>query len=158
MRLIGSLADSPAAANAINDDGTIVGTTTLPGTPDQLTWIDGVTWNPDGTITNLTQCEVGSGCSAKAISRAGVVTGMNARGEAYLWSAAGGMQSVGAFRAEGSAINDLGQIAGNANDANRGAFFWSTATGRINIGVLPRRSVSYATGINNKGQVVGYSR
>jgi probable HAF family extracellular repeat protein len=160
MRLIGSLNDPPAMANAINDAGVIVGTTAPLGDPYPLETNDGVVWNLDGTITTLTFCGSGGECSASAINRNGVVTGINARGEAYLWSPATGMQPAGGFGAVGNAINDTGQIVGNAysDGLGGGAFIWSAAAGRTNIGVLPHRTISYATGINNKGQVVGYSQ
>lgn len=52
------------------------------------------------------------------------------------------------------AISDNGQVAGFLG--NR-AFKWDSVTGTRYLGTLPGDTSSYAYGINNSGQVVGYS-
>ena len=53
-----------------------------------------------------------------------------------------------------SAINDAGVVVGTARNQ---AFYWSLDGGRNFIDILPGGTSSAAYGINNQGQVVGYS-
>jgi hypothetical protein len=38
------------------------------------------------------------------------------------------------------------------------AFFWRRSGELVELGALPGKTMSYATGINDVGQLVGYSR
>jgi probable HAF family extracellular repeat protein len=59
----------------------------------------------------------------------------------------------------GSAINDLGQVAGTKYflDGTRHAFIWSQQDGMVDLGTLPGDQNSDARAINNSGQVTGTS-
>jgi len=56
----------------------------------------------------------------------------------------------------GSAINNVGEVAGDSGDANgnRHGFFWSVAGGMVPLGDFGGGE-SQPTGLNNQGQVVG---
>jgi len=68
------------------------------------------------------------------------------------------LPSLGGKQISVSAINDRGQIVGTASDAKgrSHAVLWQGGK-LIDIGVLPGYDKSYASGINNVGQVVGWS-
>lgn len=55
------------------------------------------------------------------------------------------------------AINDNGEVVGASctNDCLSTAFYWSQATGQVDLGRLPGYSRSAAAAINNRGQVFG---
>lgn len=103
----------------------------------------------------------------------------------FLWSDSLGTRILGSEATASSdlqGINDVGQMIGNGHDGlipyQRPAiywvpddvffqcitecsgfrgFLWSEAAGMLDIGVLPGKTSSFAKGINNKGEVVGYS-
>jgi probable HAF family extracellular repeat protein len=58
-----------------------------------------------------------------------------------------------------NAINDLGQVVGNSSSANgtRGFFTGPNGNTLNDIGVFPGFSASQASGINNAGQIVGFT-
>ncbi|MEO5580241.1 MAG: hypothetical protein ABIR58_06240 [Gemmatimonadaceae bacterium] len=65
---------------------------------------------------------------------------------------------AGAGRSSAMDINDLEQVVGHVViDGRAHAFVWTLATGMVDIGGLPGSVHSYATAINNAGQVAGYS-
>ena len=72
----------------------------------------------------------------------------------FLWDRENGMQDLG----PGSSvdINNAGQIAGTTTDpnGNKQAFFWDPNDGKQMLGTLDRAQ-SMASGLNNRGQVVG---
>src|SRR5205085_7016788 len=77
---------------------------------------------------------------------------------AFVWNQATGMIDLGALlgadNSEAHAINELGQIVGNAAGQ---AFLWDERSGMRQLGSLPGGSGATATAINNTGQIVGDS-
>jgi probable HAF family extracellular repeat protein len=61
----------------------------------------------------------------------------------------GGARTAGAY-----GLNDVGQVVGSSDSR---AFLWTPTNGMQDLGVLPGRSLSTASSINNAGQVVGRS-
>jgi probable HAF family extracellular repeat protein len=57
------------------------------------------------------------------------------------------------------AVNNHGEVAGVSNTAsgNEHAFFWTSTKGMRDLGVLPGDNDSYAQGLNDSEQVVGWS-
>ena len=68
------------------------------------------------------------------------------------------LPTLGGKQISVTAINDRGQIVGTASDmkGHTHAVLWQDGK-IIDIGVLPGYDKSYASGINNVGQVVGWS-
>ncbi|MFN0183456.1 MAG: hypothetical protein ACKVQR_06510, partial [Aquabacterium sp.] len=67
--------------------------------------------------------------------------------------------TLGGNRSNAAAINDLGQVTGFAlrSDGNSRAFIWQRGTAMRDLGVIAGHAGSVGSGINNLGQVVGYS-
>ncbi len=87
---------------------------------------------------------------------AGSVIG-SAGSEAFIWDPDSGMQGLG-FSGAVSAINNLGQIAGESSFSNgfREAYFWDPKTGLVALGDFPGGVFeSRAHDLNDAGQVVG---
>lgn len=88
--------------------------------------------------------------------------GFNGRG--FVWSQAGGvtfLPTLGGNSGFAYAINDRGQVAGNANASSgiRHAYRWSPTTGIEDIGLFPggfSPAFTTATAINDSGTVVGW--
>lgn len=57
------------------------------------------------------------------------------------------------------AVNNHGEVVGFSNtpDGNQHAFFWTSKNGMRDLGVLPGDNNSYALGVNDSEQVVGWS-
>jgi probable HAF family extracellular repeat protein len=134
----------------INSGGEVVGTIR------KHTFTHAFLWTNTTGILDLGTIRGAS--SAAAINNTGQIVGwfgVPGAEEAFLWTQATGMQDLG-FAGIPQAINDLGQIAGNDDGSNSHAFFWTAAAGLQDLGTLGG-CCSQATGINNSGQVVGWS-
>lgn len=150
---LGTLGGDASYATAINDAGEVVGFSgTAPGTFE----LHAFSWR-DGVMTDL-------GTLAGGNARA---TDVNNRGQVVGTSSVDGMntvpvrwqrgtpRSLSARDGQASAINDRGQVTGFFF-AGGGAFLWSA--GRIrDLGTLPGASFVQTLGINNRGDVVGYT-
>lgn len=145
-------------ATAINDSGQVVGSSFI-YTGFLWTQSTGITEIPiyfPGDINNLGQVVGSSGTPGSGT-------------EAELWSESTGttiLPSFGGYYSDASGINDLGQVVGasrayieNSSEVAR-AFLWSENTGLTNLGILSDDpdSESFASDINNLGQVVGTSQ
>jgi probable HAF family extracellular repeat protein len=109
---------------------------------------------PAAATTFYHLVDLGPG-TATAISQSGDAAGYVGNDAAY-WSG-GTMHDLGPGRAFG--INDSDQVVGQMGSTNPGlshAFLYSNGTMQ-NLGVLPGGSYSYATAINDAGQVAGTS-
>lgn len=134
----------------INSGGEVVGTIR------KRTFTHAFLWTKTTGIQDLGTIRGAS--SAAAINNSEQVVGWfgtPGAEEAFLWTHATGMQDLG-FTGIPVAINDAGQIAGNYDGSNTHAFFWTAATGLQDIGTLGG-CCTQATGMNNSGQVVGWS-
>jgi probable HAF family extracellular repeat protein len=116
-------------ATGVNNQGQVVG---------QIATVDGfraVLWNAAGSMNNLGTLNGGNYSYA---------TGINDKGQVV------GYSTVGQSTANSSTFNGL---LGNTINA----FIWNSSTGMTSLGSLSAQDNSYATGINERGQVVGYS-
>ena len=152
----------------INNDGTVVGMAEYPDEENGLvrhaySYRDGVTTDL-GTLYGIRS-------QANAINNLGHVVGGTDIGGAPNWPLTpflyrdGAMTDLGPFNgpwSEALAINERDQVVGYAGYAPRGgelyprgAFLWDDGT-LLDLGGLLGVDYSYATGINNLSQVVGW--
>lgn len=166
-----SVRDS-SVASGLNESGQVAGTSRNPLGRERA-----ALWTPDGaggyTVKDLGVIAYpGLHSWGTDVSNAGHVTGFAhnaARAvHAFLWTpnapgdTAGVMQDLGTLggtRSEGMGVNSSGWVAGTSTTSggNYRAFLWTPATGMISLGTLPGQVNSYATAINDAGQVVGRS-
>lgn len=92
----------------------------------------------------------------------GVYRGLDCDGDpsnpyAFIWQN-GGVPQIFAPGFEPSGINNAGQVAGRlSRNGKWGAYIWQSSTGLQNIGTLSGDNNAFTSGINDKGEVVGYS-
>jgi len=138
----------PGGACGVNDKGQVVGEMSLPDGGLHAFLCD------RGKITDLGTL-AGGYSRAKAINNAGTVVGTSGSADIgwapFLWEATNGMRTPGTGNTA-EAVNNLGQVAGGA-----GAYIWDVQGGFITfLGTLGGYG-SYAWGINDAGQVVGWA-
>jgi len=154
---LGSLGGDHAYAEGINDLGQVAGFSQLPGdTVSHAFRYDA------GTLTDL--APFGGNSYAYAINQNGDVAGYaaaNGGDHAVLWQGTSmtDLGTLGGSTSYGQAINDRGIVVGLSylpGDAVFHAFIaWR---GRMaDLGTLPGAANSWAYGVNNLGQVVGFS-
>ncbi|HEC15966.1 MAG TPA: DUF3466 family protein [Sedimenticola sp.] len=125
---------------------------------------------PSYTITDLGTLRAGDFSAGLGINNRGQVTGWsadrNGNWRAFIGDAANGLTDLGALTgglpqsySVGVSINDNGQVAGESGEGNLfsgHAFIGDTVNGLTNLGTLGGSS-SAGLGINNQGQVTGWS-
>ena len=153
---------SQSQAVAMNNTGTVVGILQNPGTGGNHAF------KYDGSFVDLGTLPGGSHSRAYSVNSAGEVVG-DASTADLGWRAAvfanGTVndlnslvhQSSGLTLVAAKAVNDVGQIAGQAKtaDGSYRAFLYTGGT-VTDLGTIGGNS-SVATGINAKGQVIGYA-
>ena len=161
-RLMTDLGGVRSVANGVNDLGQIVGASDFGSAGHATLWNRGSQQPLDlGTLG-------GSSSTAWAINNVGVVVGnsdtADGTSHAFRWDPRSRrMSDLGTLGGESSsatAVNDLGQIVGWARTSQflAHAFRWDPWSGQMrDLGVLPNSVVSFATGINNRGEVVGFT-
>lgn len=106
------------------------------------------------------------GIEAAALDGAGRVVGSGATGprevRAYLWTPETRATWIDKAPDAGRVnvatdINDRGQILVATSAARGGAYLWEAEAGYTDLGVLPGGTFSRGTGLNEAGQIVGYS-
>jgi probable HAF family extracellular repeat protein len=155
---LGTLGGSYSEAADINDSGHIVGVAKGPGLYFRAFLYDG-TMHDLGTLG-------GSGGSASGINNAGQIVGTsgtadNLTSHAFLYD--GAMHDIGTLDGNAGSssiakdINDAGQVVGDSDavGGSRHAFLYSGGA-LSDLGTLGG-SKSYAVGISDTGQVMGYS-
>lgn len=150
-----------SSANAINNAGQVVGSS---GNRALL-------WSPSTGTTDLGTLPSQDSSSASDINNLGQVVG-DSGDRAFLWNENTGMRDLGTLpgknSSSASAINNLGQVVGGSGNSNEfpssRAFLWDETTGMQDLGTLPSQvpedpdyTESYASDINDAGQVVGSS-
>jgi probable HAF family extracellular repeat protein len=152
-------------ATAINEVGQIVGWGAKGGQPRAFRW-------QSGTVTDLGT--LGGDSSASAINDLGQVVGYSITAEgaahAFLWQS-GAMTDLGTLSTTGgdsyaTGINNLGQVVGYSTTdfiddfgiTGPHAFVWQDGQMTdLHFSLTIIAHESYAMGINNAGQVVGWS-
>jgi len=125
-------------------------------------------YDPATGMGNLPGLVAGGWSYAYAINDAGQITGealpadIASRGHAVLWDPATGLRDLGTLggnESQARAVNNHGQVVGLARTAigESHAFLWNSVTGMRDLGTLGTGAVSVAEGVNDLGQVVGYS-
>ena len=148
-------------ANDVNDKGVVVGAAESATNDDRAFRYDSRT----GVVQDLGTLG-GDTAVARAINERGVVVGEaeTAAGEthAFRWDPrTGRMQDLGTLGGERSSahdINDKGVVVGDARTAQflTHAFRWDPRERVMDdLGVLPGTVVSFARGINDRGDIVG---
>jgi probable HAF family extracellular repeat protein len=149
----------------ISDTGEVVGAAGVegPGTPSRA-----IVWTPAHGIQKFGIFPGGHFSVGQAINHFGVVVGFadfaNYYSHAFLSTGPSKpLKDLGVLYhtqySQANAINDSNVVAGyvfSLSGATR-AFRWTGATGMQGLDSLPRGLNSAATGINNLGQIVGYS-
>lgn len=127
---------------------------------------------PAGAAVTVTDLGTLGGTFAEALAEnshgqiVGQSTTASGAYQAFSWTASGGMVDLGdllgALQSIALAVNDSGQVLVDVycvSCANQYAYLWTPGGGFDNIGTLdgnPKDWV-YATGLNDLGQVVGYT-
>jgi probable HAF family extracellular repeat protein len=167
MSALPTVGGNNGQASAINNRGEVVGfaetANTDPGCPpfaitlpvlwehDKAQPLPTVGNDPDGVAFGINDL-------GQAVGYSGTCT---AATHAVMWQngTAFPLQDLGVARSNfGFAINNLGQIVGQvrtADGSTRFAALWQPDGTLTVLGTLPGQQASQATGINNKGQVVG---
>lgn len=162
---LGSL-DGPNGASwaeGVNSSGDVVGLSTTPsGDNHAFEWTPTSGMVDLGTIGNVT-----GGSFAYSVNSNGEVVGSESpafgAGNAFVWTPTAGMtamvsasQAVQFFDTEAFAVNDLGDAMGSQRGGS-GSFFWSPATGAIDLGSLGGGSTN-AAALSSTGEIVGQSQ
>lgn len=177
VRLLTSANDVPfTRAFDINDEGQVVGFDSR-RTANGVFGATPVLWQSStgarsgfaGEITNAcdwqpdTGLQGGCAVAAVAINNSGAIAG-TINGRAFRWEPETGLTTLQLPDGRLSiavGINASGDIAGTAMTRdlkNRIAFVWKRSGEMTELGTLPEHTSSEATGINDLGQVVGYSQ
>jgi probable HAF family extracellular repeat protein len=163
MTALGSALGGPLSrAFAINDSDQSAGFERAPGATDNR---KAMIWN--GTVpTQLASLPQHTNARALDINASGVAVGQSTSGvtggdgsRAVIWNGTTtptDLGTLGGLQSAANAINDAGQVVGFSfqGDGSLRAVLWQNGT-MVNLG--SGANFSYATAINNKGQIVGAS-
>ena len=155
MQDLGALAPNGAAsAYGVSADGEVV-----VGAAEDNGILQAVRWH-NGGIQSLGALVAGTVSAAYAISADGRVVVGSSDTDAFRWSSATGMQSLGslggglnaaaATNADGSVIVGSSALA----DGNLHGFRWAADTGMVDLGVLSGGTYSSAYGVSHDGRVI----
>jgi probable HAF family extracellular repeat protein len=154
--------DRGGAAMAINDSGLIAGFSNAASIYDDAR---GVIWSGPGRALQIGDCIDGwCGTEVHAINNNGDVTG-TANGTAFIRFRDGTMRDIGKLRdatnSTGVGINEAGDVIGISyppySSSPIRSFIWTAGGGMRELGIAGK-SEFVVTGINNKGEIVGYAR
>lgn len=168
MQDLGTLAGNMSLAFAINDQGNVVGITNaqegdkLP-TGDVVIGIHPFLWK-NGKMVNIEYAKLEEArWTPHAINNRGQVAGsvtIQFRGiHAVIWQN-GKFTDLGGEQATAFAINDSGQTVGESKwegGSTQRAFLANPGRPMRDLGALGTAVMSVAQGLNNKGEVVGWS-
>ena len=158
---IESLTNPHSSVVAINDAGDILGYDghwDMDSWPSRLERRTPVLWTSKGERIDIANCSRQCDMSVAALNNRGQIAGY-IRGNSFRRSAAGEIENIALTSYNiPRGMNDLGDIVGN--EVLSGSMWLWTASGEIVQLGRPAATVlaAYASGINNKGQVVGNFR
>jgi len=150
---LGSLGGT-SSASALNASGEVVGSS---GTTESLV-THAFHWLPSTGMVDMGTLG-GNQSQAFGINAQGVIVGSsnqtdNANSNAVVWAPVRGFRSLGTNGIV-FAVNDRGQVTGISGN-NQTAFIWTKSAGKLSLGTLGGTNTN-PYGMNEKGQVVGYS-
>lgn len=149
VRPLAGIEGASSDAFAVNNLGVVVGSRApMWGEPESWLW-------SSGSLTVL-PATVGS---VAAINDASRVVGMTVSGDAFVWSQAEGLTSLGLLNGQATGVNDAGTVVGAGIVTETDLpMAWTWASGTFTwLGALEGGESSSASGINDAGQVVGTS-
>lgn len=162
VRDLGTLGGAEAYAPALNDAGQVAG---YAANPDGN--YHAFRWSQSAGMVDLGTLDGAPASKGLGINDGGQVSGYSepslAPLQAFVWNDGAGIADLGRLGADlgsavAQAINDKGMVAGysDALDGNTHGFAWTKGGGMVDIGTVGGID-SYATLINNAGQIAGYS-
>jgi probable HAF family extracellular repeat protein len=161
---LGTLDDSPGStstANAINDHGVVVGESTI-RTSDGV-FLHAFMWTPHAGMVDLGTLG-GSTSSAQGVSDDDVVVGFshtkNEENHAFVWTRQTRMVDIGTEGGQtsfGEKINGRFVIGHKVRTNRQQAFVWTQKHGFVDLGPFVDDTGSLATGVNDRGVVIGNS-
>lgn len=158
--------DENSVAVDINNRGEVVGISG-PYPSESTLGERSVIWDRHSHVTVIPHFPDSTGGRPYAMNDAGQVIGATDTPDgvrSYIWDRERGLHAIPGFNNQGSAspsaLNDHGDVVGTSGfyNGNYGqhAFFWSEATGTVDLGDLPGGiENSHAYDINNHRQIVG---
>jgi probable HAF family extracellular repeat protein len=150
MQSLGTLGSNDSCGMGVNSSGQVAGySNTSAGYTHPFLWdkVDGM--RDLGTLEGREDAVY----YAYAINDPGQVVG-GASGVAFRWDNENGMRTVGSL-IDARDVNNSGQIAGSYYMGGQHAVLWDEVSGERDLGTLG--GASTASGLNDMGQVVGYS-
>lgn len=161
---LGTLGGSESRAFGINQSGRVVGESDISASPEPE---NPFSWT-NGTLTDIGTFGSGSG-AAHSVNDVGLAVGaadtVSSQTHSFIWSDIFGKRDIGTLLGGNFAIaldiNNANQVVGQSDIGGAGniqdrAFLWDNTNGMQEIATLGGAS-NAALGINDTGQIVGYS-
>jgi probable HAF family extracellular repeat protein len=156
---LGTLGGTWSKAGGINASGMVAGTSALPGRAGAQAFV----WSPQTGMLDIDPRMQGFS-GAGAINDQGHVAGYlqtdDNHNHAFLYTPETGMIDIHAAFAQNStagAVNEADMVAGSCTvQGVSHAFSWTAATGSTDLGTLAPGLNTFAEGINDRGDVVGF--
>ena len=146
--------DIESVAFGVNDNGEIVGYSRTFGVGYQA-----FSYTPSGgmvglgTLGGVSSFAQGVNDSGEIVGHSETASGAN---HAFSYTPSGRMVDLSPLSGtatNAAAVNGHGQIVGGSSDA----FSYTPSGGFVDLGTLPGGTVSFAQGVNDSGEIVGYS-
>jgi probable HAF family extracellular repeat protein len=163
---LGTLGGTYSVATALNDSGQVVGYSGNAADQEHA-----FSWTKDGMIDLHRATDDDRFSLALAVNAHGRVVGTSVAvypapsfSGAFSWTKADGWIDLtsGATQSNAVALNDGGQVVGWTDTPPYGygyrAFEWTSIGGIVGLGTLDDSTLSWASDVNGRGQIVGSSR
>jgi probable HAF family extracellular repeat protein len=151
-------------ATAVNDNGQVAGYSFITGNNSEFRPFS---WTASGGMVDLGTLG-GMSCASFVNDRGEVVGRTDTAGgdrHTFFWTAIDGMVDIGTLGgddfSQAAALSNTGQVVGIStkfqNESHIHAFSWTESGGMVDLGTFGG-SWNIANGVNDNGQVVGYSQ